>query len=173
MKLNDTFTEVPSVNDTKTVTPVWDYGYSSRDAYDPHGEWPADAPLNATFWHNVAEKIRDDSTYRQLYLDYSYRRSPYVPTCEDDKCIQKLYCYVTSFTVPQALECMQNKHNASSPSFVAWLSLFILSTVVRIVLGSVLLVAGLAVFAYFRYAKNGYQRVDNGPNNRSDYLSVK
>lgn len=106
-KLNDTFTSEPSVNDTNTVDLVWQYSYSSRDAYDPEGKWPKEAPLNATFWHGVAQKLLTDDKYRQIYMNFAYRMSPYVPDCNDGACIQHLYCYVTSYSVPQVIECMK------------------------------------------------------------------
>lgn len=164
-RLNNTFTEEPSVNDTQTIKPVWEYEYSSRDAYDPEGIWPKDAPLNATFWHDVAEKIKTSSVYRQKYLDYSYRRSPYVPTCEDKACIKELYCYITSFTVPQVIDCMDSKlylSNSSVTAAIAW------------IVAGVFAFAGTgALVSYVYYRKYGdHYTPPKAPVSRKDYLPL-
>ena len=52
--------------------PVWEFEYDTRQAYAYHNDsktesglddagkvlWPSTSPLNATFWHNVTEKMR-------------------------------------------------------------------------------------------------------------------
>lgn len=172
MKLNETFTEVPSINDTETIKPVWEYSYSSRDAYDPKGQWPKDAPLNATFWHNVANMIRDDSSYRQLYLDYSYRHSPYVPTCDDGECIKNLYCYVTSFTVPQVIQCLAEDKSSTGHHILAILGSIVLSTITWIVLAVVSIVVAGTVFIYFRFGKGSEYQRKPVTAKRGDYVSL-
>lgn len=92
---------------------VWEHLYSARASYAARmgssGSrwWPDAAPLNATFWHYVAQRIRKDSEFAQLYLDNGYRRSPYTPECEhDETCQDQNYCYVSSFNPRQSKTCI-------------------------------------------------------------------
>lgn len=98
-KLNETFYD-------NGEEPVWEFEYSARDAYDPDGEWPATAPLNATFWAKVAEKVKSDEEYAQLYADFSYRKSPYVPVCSEGDC-EDIYCYLSSFNINEMNNCTE------------------------------------------------------------------
>ncbi|CAN3359809.1 hypothetical protein DICA4_D19108 [Diutina catenulata] len=88
--LNETF-----IHQTE---PKWEVGYSARDAYDPKGEWPKDAPLNATFWHRfVVSKLETDIDVNQEYIKNQYRDSPFVPNCANDtkvstKCHKENLC---------------------------------------------------------------------------------
>lgn len=96
-KLNETFG-----NDG--AEPVWEFEYSAREAYDPQSTWPADAPLNATFWATVAESIKKSNETAQLYSDFAYRLSPFAPDCSDGECKEN-YCYVSSFGVNEYEKC--------------------------------------------------------------------
>ncbi|KAH3673562.1 hypothetical protein WICMUC_003669 [Wickerhamomyces mucosus] len=96
LRLNETFT-----NHTE---PEWLFEYSARDSYDVNGEWPKEAPLNATFWATVAEKMKTEKNITQLYSDFSYRLSPYVPSCDEGDC-EDMYCYVSSFSHEQYVNC--------------------------------------------------------------------
>jgi hypothetical protein len=47
--------------------PVWQFEYDARSTYDPTGKWPTDAPLNATFWHNVTTQMLTNQTIVSTY----------------------------------------------------------------------------------------------------------
>lgn len=98
-RLNDSFPENLDSLD-------WEPLYSARDAYNPG--WPKDAPLNATYWHEVAQGIKDDPDIAQGYMENGYRASPYTPDCRDDECRIQNYCYVSSFNPQQFKECMDS-----------------------------------------------------------------
>ncbi|QNP96495.1 YALIA101S01e21660g1_1 [Yarrowia lipolytica] len=97
-----------SSEDVNGTAPVYHYEYNAREAYDPDHEWPANAPLNATFWHKAVDYIVNRNETRDLFLKYEYRQSPYVPKCADDNCLANVYCFLSSGTVPQVVECQKN-----------------------------------------------------------------
>ena len=81
--------------------PRWDFEYSARETYDPNGEWPKSAPLNATFWHKfILSKLNDTSNidFNQKYMELQYRQSPYVPQCKNDSSITD-ECYTLNYCV--------------------------------------------------------------------------
>lgn len=108
-RLNETFGT--GQNGTGDVQPVWEYGYSARTAYDPDAQWPATAPLNGSFWHGVVhDKIMASQAYRDMYEGFAHRQAPNGGEgCRDARCLRDLYCYMTTFSVPQAAECLHNK----------------------------------------------------------------
>lgn len=93
--------------------PKWSFEYSPRDAYDPKGEWPKNAPLNATFWNNfVLQKLGNlsDVDFNQKYTNYLYRNNPYVPKCKNgtnvsSKCYSNNYCYNAAFRADEVKLC--------------------------------------------------------------------
>uniref|UniRef100_A0A060TAX3 ARAD1B10890p n=1 Tax=Blastobotrys adeninivorans TaxID=409370 RepID=A0A060TAX3_BLAAD len=89
--------------------PQWKLGYTARDQYDPDSKWPSDAPLNATFWHNVAHSIYSDQDTRDAYVKNEMRNSPYVKKCTDDSCRHDLFCKLTSGTIDQLNTCKSEK----------------------------------------------------------------
>lgn len=103
MKLNETFTTHDE--------PEWLFEYSARDSYDPEGNWPSSSPLNATFWATVAENIKTNQTFAQLYSDFSFRKSPYVPDCSEAGMCDTYYCYVSSFDINEYSKCIADKEN--------------------------------------------------------------
>ncbi|KAA8912821.1 hypothetical protein TRICI_003364 [Trichomonascus ciferrii] len=111
MHLDNTFDGSP---------PEWCMEYSARAAYGDMiaCDWPEDAPLNATFWHYVAESIRDDPETTQMYVDYGWRFSPNTPDCTEDDCRFEQYCFTTSMDVPSAIQCRQ-EYGILRPGFVS------------------------------------------------------
>ena len=95
--LNSTFTS----NSTK---PTWFHEYSSRFGYNI--SWPTTSPLNATYWHLVAQQIGSNVTVRQTYEKFAKRLSPYVSDCYNTNQCDADYCYVTSFTVDEYEACV-------------------------------------------------------------------
>lgn len=119
-RLNETFGV--GLNGTGDSLPVWEYGYSARTVYDPESFWPQKAPLNATFWHHVIhDKIMKSQAYRDMYESFAHRQAPNGGSgCRSPKCLHELYCYMTTFSVPQAAECLaRNPVGRFSGSFGA------------------------------------------------------
>jgi sphingomyelin phosphodiesterase len=108
-KLNDTF-----INGG--AEPVWSFEYSARDVYDPKGEWPTDAPLNATFWHSrVVENLKNQSNivFNQKYTDLRYRRSPFTPDCANgtivsNQCHDENFCVTSNFYSYNYTKCLRD-----------------------------------------------------------------
>lgn len=98
-KLNDTF-----VNDSEE--PIWEFEYSAREAYNVVN-WPDESPLNATFWHKVANKVNSSTEIAQTYNNYKKRFSPYVPDCANSKGCDGSYCFLASFTYKDYRACME------------------------------------------------------------------
>lgn len=96
-KLNDTFTN-------EGQEPEWLFEYSARDVYNV--TWPSTAPLNATYWHMVAEKVKTDVSYRQLYENLAKRWSPYVPDCTKGTNCQTDYCFLSTFNLDDYDTCI-------------------------------------------------------------------
>lgn len=100
-KLNETYN-----NDGNE--PIWEFEYSSREGYNI--SWPAESPLNGSYWHLVAEKVRDDLSYRQLYENYSKRWTPAVPNCSvEGNCLTD-YCTLSNFNLDDFEACVAEVH---------------------------------------------------------------
>lgn len=55
--------------------PTYEYEYSTREAYGANISWPANAPLNATWWHLVTERKSSNIKYHlQPFLTKSVYR---------------------------------------------------------------------------------------------------
>ncbi len=102
-KLNDTFYN-------ESDEPVWEFEYSARESYANVTEWPETAPLNATFWHRVANGVNASDEVSQTYNNYKRRFSPYVPECVGTGNCDGSYCFLASFTLKDYEECMKTFH---------------------------------------------------------------
>lgn len=87
--LNETF-----VNNG--AEPNWEYEYSARQIYNV--SWPTTSPLNGSYWHNVADKMRTSVGIRQLFRNLYSRFSPLVTDCLHSNACDDDYCMVTTFT---------------------------------------------------------------------------
>ncbi|ODV85312.1 hypothetical protein CANARDRAFT_28580 [[Candida] arabinofermentans NRRL YB-2248] len=105
-KLNETFYNFSN-------EPEYEFEYSSREAYDI--DWPESSPLNATYWHLVAEKMKDKNSTMQMYSDFSMRYSPEPDLCDEGDC-DSFWCYVTSFTTQQYANCLTAEGVSDSSS---------------------------------------------------------
>ena len=90
----------------KDDTPVpWQFLYSARETYDPHGTWPSNAPLNATFWDFVTKQMSNNETMVNLYNLYETRASPLTPNCTSSACQAQKICFMRSGNALQGLAC--------------------------------------------------------------------
>ncbi|KHC33278.1 hypothetical protein MGO_03979 [Candida albicans P76055] len=92
-KLDNTF-----INDG--AEPVWEFGYSARDVYDPEQMWPMEWCLNTEWWHHVSEKIKQ---VPEMDLMYQRLETRWFSQNELDG---NSYCKVTSFTMEAKKQCM-------------------------------------------------------------------
>lgn len=98
------YTQLNNTYQNNGDEPTWEFEYSSREGYNI--SWPESSPLNASYWHQVAEKVKDDVSYRQLYENYSKRWSPAVPNCSKaGNCVSD-WCFLTSLTLDDYDSCV-------------------------------------------------------------------
>ncbi|KAJ4507568.1 hypothetical protein HRR83_004148 [Exophiala dermatitidis] len=90
---------------TSATGPVWHYEYSTRDAYPL--QWPADAPLNATYWHRVSEAMAANHSLVQQFNTYQGKMSVKSPNCTSDACAEAKVCYMRSGSVALGSACPQ------------------------------------------------------------------
>ncbi|KAG0669573.1 hypothetical protein C6P45_003563 [Maudiozyma exigua] len=95
--LNETF-----VN--KGDEPSWEYEYSARKVYNI--SWPTTSPLNGSYWHYVADKMKTSVGMRQLFRSFYSRLSPSVSNCLHSNACDNDYCMVTSFTDDEYDRCI-------------------------------------------------------------------
>lgn len=96
--------------------PEWEFEYSSRDAYDPEGTWPKDAPLNGTFWNDyVLTKLADESNidFNQLYTDYQFRFTEMTTNCTNgsvisNECYNNNFCAAGNFLSDEFIKCQRD-----------------------------------------------------------------
>ncbi|EMC96490.1 hypothetical protein BAUCODRAFT_24254 [Baudoinia panamericana UAMH 10762] len=75
--------------------PVWEFEYDIRTIYDPTHQWPATAPLNATFWDNVTQRMMSNNTLISEYLYLSTKQSARTPACTGN-CLRTSICQIRS-----------------------------------------------------------------------------
>lgn len=85
--------------------PQWALEYDTRETYDPEGYWPAQGPLNATFWDYVTDKMMNDSVLVDRYSFLETKSSAMVPVCADDACRQSVICTIRSGSAAEAARC--------------------------------------------------------------------
>ncbi|KAI9709073.1 MAG: hypothetical protein M1820_003519 [Bogoriella megaspora] len=95
--------------------PTFKFEYSTRDAYAESSGWPADAPLNATFWHGVTEAMQTNRSLVELFNTYQGKSSVQSPNCTSDACAAAKVCYIRSGSVPLGRQCPQGFASVQSP----------------------------------------------------------
>lgn len=104
----NSYTYFSNISDTSSWTePVWQFEYSAREVYDdPAAPWPAEAPLNATWWEGVVERMaKNESGLVQTYNKYLSRQVPGEGECVDSSCIADTVCWIRSGSAVQGREC--------------------------------------------------------------------
>ncbi|EPE05725.1 ser thr protein phosphatase family protein [Ophiostoma piceae UAMH 11346] len=116
------YADVSSFADIKTGDahaegPVYKLEYSTREAYGAAANWPADAPLNATFWHRVTEALEADKTNKLVSQMNTYQGKSSVrsPNCTSDACAAAKVCYMRSGSSALGLACPQGFASVQSP----------------------------------------------------------
>lgn len=105
--------------DTTTSGPTFQYEYSTRDVYGPAANWPADAPLNATFWHQVSVGLESQAkagnlTLTETFNTFQGKSSVKSPECDTLECALAKVCYLRSGSNPLGTECQQGYASVQS-----------------------------------------------------------
>ena len=67
--------------------------YAAPVALDD-GQWPASAPLNASFWASVADEVEVRPALATLFNHFQGRNSPMSPPCEGQACATAKACFM-------------------------------------------------------------------------------
>lgn len=87
--------------------PTYSLEYSARDTYGLAADWPAEAPLNATFWHRVTEAMETNRTLVGVFNALQGKSSMMSPNCTNDACAEAKVCYIRSGSVALGSQCPQ------------------------------------------------------------------
>jgi hypothetical protein len=116
----DAYTFYSDVNSFGTLNgtgPKWQYEYSTRDVYGGPANWPADAPLNATFWHRVTEALVADKSNALVSQMNTFQGKSSVksPNCTSNACAAAKVCYMRSGSAGLGRQCPQGFASVQSP----------------------------------------------------------
>lgn len=95
--------------------PVWEFEYSTRQAYGGAAGWADDDPLNATFWHAVTEAMERNRTLVTLQNTFQGKSSVMSPNCTNQACQDARVCYMRSGSVGLGRQCPQGFGSVQSP----------------------------------------------------------
>jgi hypothetical protein len=111
------YSDVNSYSALNGTGPKWQYEYSTRDVYGPPTNWPADAPLNATFWHRVTEALEADKSHALVSQMNTFQGKSSVksPNCTSDACAAAKVCYMRSGSAGLGRQCPQGFASVQSP----------------------------------------------------------
>ncbi|GAA95825.1 uncharacterized protein L969DRAFT_18249 [Mixia osmundae IAM 14324] len=85
--------------------PTFKYEYSHRDTYGSAvPDWPANAPLNATWWHLLSEAMERNGTYIEMFNTLQGKMSSKTTNCTNQACQEAKVCYIRSASAPIALD---------------------------------------------------------------------
>jgi hypothetical protein len=101
------YSNVSSYSSLQNTGPTYSLEYSTRDTYAAQADWPATAPLNATFWHKVTEAMEKNLTLISLQNSYQGKLSTRSPNCTSVACQKAKICYMRSGSVALGSQCPQ------------------------------------------------------------------
>lgn len=96
------YADVSTFPDLSNGGPTFEIEYNTRDTYGPSIDWPATAPLNATFWHLVSEQIEKNTTLASTFNTLQGKSSIKSPNCTSIACAEAKACYMRSGSVALA-----------------------------------------------------------------------
>jgi sphingomyelin phosphodiesterase len=95
-----------NISDSLTWTePVWELEYDTRAAYGSL-EWPVEAPLNATFWHETTESMLKNTTLLEIYSTLETKSSMRTEVCDTISCVSETVCKIRSGSGVLAALCL-------------------------------------------------------------------
>ncbi|KAE8246827.1 hypothetical protein A4X13_0g5615 [Tilletia indica] len=121
------YTQLQDVQPVPGQGPTFQHLYSARAAYsnftssvakgtyaagvqltgDGNATWPADAPLNATFWAALTDEMEARPELVQTFTVYQGRNSSHSPPCTSSDCVGAKICYMRSGSGPLGKQCLQ------------------------------------------------------------------
>lgn len=105
----NTQTYFANVSDANSwTTPVWEFEYDTRQVYDPNNTVPANAPLDAPFWHGVTENMLANNTLVEVYNFLETKSSAVTKKCETKACAEQKVCYIRSGSTTLGNACPQD-----------------------------------------------------------------
>ncbi|TVY82540.1 Sphingomyelin phosphodiesterase [Lachnellula suecica] len=109
------YSDVDSYSALESTGPTFNFEYSTRDAYGDAINWPQDAPLNATFWHNVTVAMESNRSLVSQFNTYQGKMSLRSPNCTSDACAAAKICYIRSGSAALGRACPQGFASVQSP----------------------------------------------------------
>ena len=98
-------TYIANVSDSNSWTvPEWKLEYDAKATYAPSG-WPATAPMNATFWHEVTENMLSNIGLVETYNLYETKSSVATESCSTTACARQMVCSIRSGSALLGREC--------------------------------------------------------------------
>jgi hypothetical protein len=99
------YADINSFPDLHSTGPTYKFEYSTRDTYEIG--WPEEAPLNATYWHQVTAAMEKNRTLVEIFNTFQGKSSIKTPNCTSDICAQAKVCYIRSGSAPLGRQCPQ------------------------------------------------------------------
>jgi sphingomyelin phosphodiesterase len=103
----------PELDAQLEAGPSYGFEYSTREVYGTPIDWPAAAPLNATFWHRVTEQMEADNSLVATFNTFQGKSSVRTKPCTGT-CIQAKICYIRSGSAPIGKQCPQGYGSVQS-----------------------------------------------------------
>lgn len=95
-----------NVSESNTwTTPIWEFEYDTREIYDPNSTWPANAPLDGTFWHGVTENMLANNSIVEVYNLLETKSSVVTESCSTKACAEQKVCYIRSGSAALGYAC--------------------------------------------------------------------
>lgn len=85
--------------------PEFKFEYSTRDVYGGGFDWPATAPLNATWWHKVSKEMETNPDLVTKFTLNQGRQSSLTQNCTSTECQEAKICYLRSGSPQIAARC--------------------------------------------------------------------
>ena len=105
--VHEAYTFYADVNSFPTLDsstgPTFRFEYSTRAAYGI--DWPAEAPLNATYWHLITEAMETNMTMVEMQNAFQGKMSVKSPACNTTACAKAKVCYMRSGSAPLGRAC--------------------------------------------------------------------
>jgi hypothetical protein len=109
------YSDVETYSTLNGTGPTYSFEYSTREAYGAAAKWPADAPLNATFWHDVTVAMESNRSLVTQFNTYQGKMSVRSPNCTSEACAEAKICYIRAGSAPLGKQCLQGFASVQSP----------------------------------------------------------
>jgi hypothetical protein len=113
------FANISNTADFPASGPEWEFENDARETYDTAGTWPKTAPLNATFWHDVTERMLSEVESSgngtsglgmvNTYISHEFKSSVEAQLCTDEACAVDTICLIRSGSAGIARGCAEGQ----------------------------------------------------------------